>query len=201
MMPNAQPLVADLHEALAQTPSAKYAGILARVTDLFLDGAATFSGEHIAVFDDIIGRLIEKVGHSALTDLSAKLVAVDNAPAGVIGRLSRDDDLAVAGPILEKSNAISEATLVEVATTKGPRHLAAIANRARISEPVADALVERGIADLSLKLVRNERVRLSEMAFVKLVNRAKGDKALAAGLAGRKDLPAELQPFLDLALA
>ena len=71
----------------------------------------------------------------------------------------------------------------------------------QIGEPIVDALVERGIPDLTLKLVRNENARLSEMAFVKLVNRAKGDKNLAAGLAERKDMPAELQPFLDLALA
>jgi uncharacterized protein (DUF2336 family) len=200
-MPNAQPLVAELHEALDRTPSAKYPTILARLTDLFVDRAASYSGDHVEVFDDIMGRLIEKADHSTLIDVSVRLAPIGNAPAGVIGRLSQDNDLAVAGPILEKSSAISDATLVEVATTKGPRHLAAIANRAEIGEPVADALVERGIPDLTLKLVRNEHVRLSEMAFVKLVNRAKGDKSLAAGLAERKDLPAELQPFLDLALA
>jgi uncharacterized protein (DUF2336 family) len=203
-MPNAQPLVAELHEALDRTPSAKYPNILARLTDLFVDKAASYSGDHVEIFDDIMGRLIEKIeklDHSALIDVSAKLAPIGNAPAGVVGRLSQDNDLAVAGPVLEKSCAITDAALVEVATTKGPRHLAAIASRPQIGEPIVDALVERGIPDLTLKLVRNENARLSEMAFVKLVNRAKGDKTLAAGLATRKDLPAELQPFLDLALA
>src|SRR5262249_24202929 len=100
MRSNAQPLVAELHEALDRTPSAKYPAILARLTDLFLDHADSYSGDHVEIFDDIMGRLIEKADHSALIDLSAKLAPIGNAPVGVIGKLSQDNDLAVAGPIL-----------------------------------------------------------------------------------------------------
>jgi len=200
MMPNVQPLVAELHEALANTPGSKYSAILSRVTELFLTGAASYADDHVAIFDDVIGRLIEKVEHSALIELSAKLAPIANAPAGVIRRLSQDDDFAVSGPILE-SKALSDDMLAEVATTKGPRHLSAIAGRAQIGEPVTDALLERGLPDITLQVIRNEGARISELGFAKLINRATSDKSLAADLASRKDLPAELKPFLDMSLA
>jgi len=200
MTPNVQPLVADLHEALANTPGVKYSAILSQVTDLFLNGAATFSDAHVAIFDDVMGRLIETVEHSALVELSAKLVPIRNAPPGVMRHLSQDDDFAVSGPILESSTT-SDEILVEVAANKGPQHLSAIADRVQISESVTDALFERGLSDITLKLIRSEGARISEVAFAKLINRATSDKGLAADLATRKDLPAELKPFLDMSLA
>jgi len=200
MMPNVQPLVAELHEALANTPGSKYSAILSQVTDLFLNGAATFTEAHVAIFDDVIGRLIETVEHAALVELSAKLVPIGNAPPGVMRRLSQDDDFAVSGPILESST-ISDDILVEVANTKGPQHLSAVARRAQIGEPVTDALLERGLPDITLQVIRNEGARISELGFAKLINRATSDKSLAADLASRKDLPAELKPFLDMSLA
>ena len=66
---------------------------------------------------------------------------------------------------------------------------------------MADVLIERGNPEMALKLAGNTNARLSEMAFVKLINRAKTDKALADAIAARNDLPEELLPFLNLALA
>ena len=47
----------------------------------------------------------------------------------------------------------------------------------------------------------NKGASLSEVGFVKLINRAKSDKALATAIESRTDLPPELQPFLKLTLA
>ena len=91
--------------------------------------------------------------------------------------------------------------LAEVAGTKGEKHLSAIAGRPRISEAVTDALVGRCTAETARKLTDNRGASLSEVGFVKLINRAKTDKALATAIEGRTDLPPELQPFLKLTLA
>jgi hypothetical protein len=61
-------------------------------------------------------------------------------------------------------------------------------------------LFERGLPDIALMVIRNEGAHISEVAFAKLINRATSDKSLAADLAKRKDLPAELKPFLDMSL-
>jgi len=193
-----RPLIQELQQALAKTPDSKHLAILRGVTDLFLNGAATYSQQHIAIFDDVISHLIEKIERPAVIELSGKLATVGNAPAGVIARLSRDNDIAVAGPILERSDRLPDETLVEIANTKSQHHLSAIARRTRISEAVANALIDRGDANVILNVARNEGASLSDVGFVKLINRSRSDQNLAAALAVRKDLPTELRPFLDL---
>ena len=71
-------------------------------------------------------------------------------------------------------------TLADIAKTKSHRHLAAIATRPHLTEPVTDILVERGNSDLVRKIAANE---------------------LATTIAARSDVPEEVQPFLKLALS
>ena len=66
---------------------------------------------------------------------------------------------------------------------------------------MTDVLVNRCTVDTARKVTENKGASLSELGFVKLINRAKTDKALAAAIESRTDLPAELQPFLKLTLA
>jgi uncharacterized protein (DUF2336 family) len=133
--------------------------------------------------------------------LSAKLAPVGKAPINVVARLSGYDDIAISGPALEKSDALTDDTLAEIAGTKSQMHLVAVAGRARISEIVTDALIDRGNSEVARRLAANRGARLSKLGFVKLIKRATGDKALAAAIASRTDMPPELGPFLRLTLA
>lgn len=200
MMPSAQSLMSELDATLSKIPGSRHLVILQRVTDLFLLNTGTYTEEQIAIFDDVISRLIENMDSAALTELSTRLAAHGLVPANVAARLSSSDDIAVSGPTLEKSEALSDQTLVEIAAKKSQKHLAAIAARSKISELVTDVLVDRGNADVSHKVTTNLGARISEIGFVKLINRAKKDKELANAISNRGDLPNELMPFLKLAL-
>jgi uncharacterized protein (DUF2336 family) len=200
MTSTAHALIAELDVAISNASVARQAKILQSVTDLFLDSSMLFSDEQVAVFDDVIRRLMEKADNTALIKLSARLASIGNPPTHVIVSLAQDDDIAVSGPILQSSAALPDKTVAEIASVKGPKHLAAIAGRRRINEIITDILVDRGSPDVSYKIVANPEARLSEIGFVKLINRAKTDKTLAAAIAGRTDLPEELLPFLKLAL-
>jgi uncharacterized protein (DUF2336 family) len=200
MTSTAHALIAELDVAISNASVARQAKILQSVTDLFLDSSMLFSDEQVAVFDDVIRRLMEKADNTALIKLSARLASIGNPPTHVIVSLAQDDDIAVSGPILQSSAALPDKTVAEIASVKGPKHLAAIAGRRRINEIITDILVDRGSPDVSYKIVANPEARLSEIGFVKLINRAKTDKTLAAAIAGRNDLPEELLPFLKLAL-
>jgi uncharacterized protein (DUF2336 family) len=103
--------------------------------------------------------------------------------------------------VLERSKVLTDENLIEIARTKGQEHLLAIAARPQVSETVTDALVERGDAHVTQKVVANDGARLSELGFVKVVHEARTDEALASTLRGRKDVPPELRPFLKLASA
>jgi uncharacterized protein (DUF2336 family) len=201
MTSSALSLIAELDSTIGKAPAARQIKILQSVAELLLDQSMAFSDEHVALFDDVIRRLTEKADNATLTALGKRLAVSGYTLATVFNKLARHDDIAVAGPVLELAPGLNDEMLVEIATAKGPKHLTAISRRSAIGDAIADILIERGNPEMALKLAGNPNARLSEMAFVKLINRAKTDKALADAIASRNDLPEELLPFLNLALA
>lgn len=195
-----QSLILELDAALSKATNHRQLEILRRVTDLFVIGADKYTDEQVAIFDDVIARLIANMDQRALRELSARLSDVANPPRSVVEQLSGSDDIAISGPALEKSEGISDEALVSIATSKSQKHLKAIAGRPKLSEVVTDVLVDRGDTEVSRRVSANLGARLSEMGFVKLINRAKKDRNLADAIALRNDLPPELVPFLKLAL-
>jgi uncharacterized protein (DUF2336 family) len=201
MTPNAQSLITELDTTLSKASRSKHLTILRSVTDLFFNGAQNFSKDHIAVFDDVIDRLVDKTERPVLIELSTRLAPMRNAPVKVVGHLARNDDFAVAAPVLAKSEVLTDEVLVEIAKTKGQYYLSAIAGRTRVSQNVADVLVERGNSNIARKVAANLGVSLSELGYVKLIKRAQADKELAALITARGDMPDELRPFLKPATA
>ena len=200
MTPNAQQLVAELDAALGSAPVKRRVAIMRKVTDVYVEGAGHFSEEQVQFFDIVMKLLAQRVGREALIELVGLLANTDNAPAETVNRLAQDEDIAVAGPLLQNSNALVDNVLVEIAKGKGQKHLLAIAARARINAVITDALIGRGFTDVVRKVVANEGAELSENTFVRLINDCNRDKALAKQISQRKDIPEELQPFLKLAL-
>jgi len=200
MMSEVRSLISELDTALSMASDSQHMVILRRVTDLFLGDSERYSSDHVAIFDDVIVRLIKKAELPALVELSAKLAPLGNAPVNVIARLACADDIAVSGPVLQNFKALADQTLAEIAGTKSQKHLAAIASRMQISETVTDILIDRGNPEVVHKVIANPDARISEFGFVKLIGRAKNDKALAAAITSRTDMLPELEPFLRLAL-
>jgi uncharacterized protein (DUF2336 family) len=199
----AQPLIVELDTVLSRATSTWRNNTLRRLADLFLVDAEAYTDDQVAVFDDVMCRLIDKADRRTLADLSTRLAQVHNAPVRVVATLARNLDIAVAGPLLEKSNVLTDADLVEIADRekKDPAALSLIAARARLSEPLTDVLVRRGNAILARKLIERLDAPLSESSFARLVTSVENDKDLATAIAKRDDLPAELRPWLDAALA
>jgi uncharacterized protein (DUF2336 family) len=98
--------------------------------------------------------------------------------------------------VLVHSQQLSDADLVENATTKSQEHLFAIAQRLRLSEVVTDVLVERGDQRVVHKVVRNNGARFSLAGYGQLTTRARHDRKLALALGQRSDIPR--QYFLKL---
>ncbi len=191
-MMNADQWATELDFSLRQRSQAQLAGLLQQVTDWFLSGAKTLSDDHVAIFDDVMTRLIERIEREALIELSERLAPVPNAPAGVIGRLSRNDDIAVSGPVLEQSTVLTDPDLVEIAQTKSQRHLSAIARRKSISEMVTAVLFGRGSDEVARKVTENPGARISRHTFESVLKRARQDPDLTAAVASRNDLPQEV---------
>lgn len=195
-----QALLSELDNTLSGVPRSRHLQMLQQVTTLFLAHAGSYSEEQVAVFDAVIKRLARDVSSRELVGLSSQLAVMESAPADTVSQLSASDDIAVSGPVLEKSKVLKDNDLVGIAKTKGQNHLLAIAGREHINDVVSDVLVERGDAAVKRKLIRNEGAQISESGFARLVSEASRDKALAAIVATRDDVPPELMPFLEVAL-
>ena len=184
-------LLPELEEVVQHGSAEKRAETLRRITTLFIDGAAVFNDDHVALFDDVIGCLIEEIEAKALAELSRRLAPVANAPERVVRTLAENDDIAVAGPVLKHAN-LDDPELMQIAGTKGQAHLLALAGRASISEAVADMLVARGDREVARSIATNAKAKLSENAFTTLVKRAEQDGVLAEKVGLRTDIPPRL---------
>lgn len=173
-----------------------------RVTDLFLASAGSFDDEQIALFDEVLDRLIGTIELRALADMgsrialaeiSAQLAPVAQAPPSVIRRLASNDEIRIAGPVLQESARLDDGELVKIASAKGEPHLLAMAGRWWLKEIVTDALLARRYPSVSRKLAANPGARVSGNGFAVMVAQAEADPELAVSVGVRVDLPSELR--------
>ncbi len=186
-----QSLIDELEAAISQRDIASRAEILRRITDLFAAGSANFGGEQTSLFDDVMGRLVNEIDHSARAAFGERIAGLSNAPPKVTRELALDDSIDVAGPVLRRSESVDEDTLIMGARTKGQDHLFAISQRSRLSEDVTDVLVERGDQKVVISTAANAGARFSEFGYTKLVSRSKNDSELALLVWARPEIPRE----------
>src|SRR5262249_23692737 len=191
-------LIPELEEVIQRGSPERRNQALSRITSLFLDGADRFNEDHVQLFDEVLGCLVEEIEAKARAELSKRRAPVGNAPVKVVRKLATDDDIAVAGPVLSQSGRLRETDLVDIARTKSQAHLLAISSRANIAEPVTEVLVRRGDKAVAHSVAQNPQARLSEGSFSMLVNRAEQDGALAEKVGLRPDIPPKL--FRELLL-
>ena len=137
--------ISDEVEAAIKAASAdKRLETVRRVTDLFLHSADGYSGEQIELFGDVLERLIKTIEIRALADVSARialaemstqLASVKQAPPGVIRRLARHDEIAIARPVL---------TEIRAADAGGPGRTRGNQRRAAPAGDLGALVAERG---------------------------------------------------------
>ena len=182
----------ELESTMRQGSAAQRAAILQRITNLFLQNAASYNEEQVALFDEVMLRLVKQIEQSALVQLSSQLAPVDNAPVRLVHLLAHDDDIEISGPVIRQSSVLTEAALVEIARCKSQQHLAAIAGRATVAEQVTDVLVERGDQSVTLQITNNAGARFSRHAFMTVARRANDDADLAETMVRRQDVPPDV---------
>ena len=189
-------LIDELEQALAAGTNAQRITMLSRITDLFLEGANSYSSEQIHLFDEVIVKLVAAIEAKARAKLAIRLAPVRNAPPGVMRVLAFDDNIEVARSVLSGSERLADTDLVANANEKSQQHLAAIAERKSLSETVTEVLVARGDQQVVHTVAKNTGARFSDAGFRMLVKRSSGDDALAMHVGARRDVPR--QHFLRL---
>jgi|HubBroStandDraft_6_1064221.scaffolds.fasta_scaffold02067_8 uncharacterized protein (DUF2336 family) len=182
-------LIDDLEDAIAHTDLRHRATVMRRLTDLFIMNGEGFSEEHIAMFDEVMSRLVTAIDSSARAEFGDLIAKSPKAPIKTTRLLALDDEIKVAGPILSHSRALDEATLIEGAKTKSQDHLYAISLRETIGEAVTDILVERGDTEVVRSTAQNPGAKFSEFGHTTLVTRSREDGELALRIWSRSDIP------------
>ena len=190
-MTTAPVLIPELDDIVRSGDPKRRADAARRLGELFLQGAANFRPDHIDLFDGVLTSLVPHAELDARIDLAERLAPLANAPRHLVGKLVREDDVAIAGPLLRRSPVIDDQVLVEIANAKGQGHLLAMAERSRLSTALTDVIVRRGDRDVVRCAAGNAGAAFSDDSFANLVRRASQDGVLTLKIGRRDDLPPE----------
>lgn len=190
MLATACDIIAEVRGAVRGGSPARRVEIFRQVAGLFLTNAARLTERQIAIFDEIMLCLLEQVETGTLTQLGTLLAGVPSAPREVTRRLACHEEASVAAPVLQHSETLPEADLVEIASCGSRQHQLAIASRKRLGPALTDALLLRADPDVCRLLAGNPGARFSDPGYARLAASAEHDDQIANSLARRPGLPA-----------
>jgi len=183
-------LIPGLDEIVRNGDPERRAEAARRITELFLLGAANFRPDHVELFDGVLIGLVPHTELGVRADLAERLSELANAPRGLVGQLAREDEIAIAGPLLRRSPVIDEQALVEIARLKGQGHLLAMSERPTLSPDITDVIVRRGDRAVVRRAAANAGALFSQTGYSALIKRAGDDGVLTLTVGQRDDLSA-----------
>lgn len=189
--PPSAPRLADLVAMAAEPSSERRREVLRQVTDLFMATPEGLKVEAANAFDAVLQALAADMEQAVRIELAERLAPEAHAPSGLLRRLAADD-IAVAGPLLRRSTALSENDLAGVAGSQGQDHLRAISARRAVPSAVCDVIVERGDDATLGVLLRNPQAELSRRSAEVVVERAQVNPDLHEAVVDRQGLPPDL---------
>jgi uncharacterized protein (DUF2336 family) len=112
-----------------------------------------------------------------------------DAPVAIIGRLARDTEVEVAGPVLRSSPVLADEDLLEIIRTcRASGLLNAISQRANVAAQVSDAIVATDDVQAIGTLLSNPSAQIREETLDRLIDRAPDIEAWHAPLVRRPKL-------------
>ena len=181
-------LIPGLDEIVRNGDPKRRAEVARRIAELFIADAAHLRPDHVDLFDEILIDLVPHAELIARAELAERLSLISNAPRVLVGRLARENEIMVAGPILRRSTVLDEDTLLEIAQVKGQGHLLAISERPTLSADLTDVIVERGDREVIRRAASNAGALFSESGYSELIKRASQDGVLTLKVGQRADL-------------
>jgi len=181
-------MLRGLIELSREASTEKRREILKLVSQLFSDGAESFSDREKLLFGEIFVRLLDQVAVDDRIDVSKKIGHLQEAPREAVLKLAYDV-AEVAAPVLELSSVLTDRDLADIAASQGQDHLLAISRRGLLAETVTDVIVRQGDDRVLRSVARNSGARFSQAGFTALAEKGANSQVLAEILAGRTDLP------------
>src|SRR6202166_2723399 len=162
-------LIPELEEIVRHGDPKRRSEAARRIAELFLQGAANFRSDHVALFDSVLVDLVPYTEIAARADLAERLSILANAPRALVGQLAHEDEISIAGPLLRRSPVIDEKALIEIARFRGQGHLLAMSERPTLTPDLTDVIVRRGDREVVRRAAGNAGAAFSPTGYSVLI--------------------------------
>jgi len=177
---------------LASAPdSGQRRELLREVTDLFFETSGARSDRETDLFGDVLKLVAAEMQEGVLAELAERFADAEDAPVGLMHDLA-NHAFQVAAPVLQRSKALNEQTLLGIVANQSQEHIKAVAQREDVSETLSDAIVQHGDDHALDALMRNEGAAVSRTSMEAAVDRARRSTVLHEAVVTRRDLPLDL---------
>lgn len=154
-------------------------------------GQASLSSSEREIAEEIIRVMARDAEVRVREALSVNLKDCEDLPRDVATTLARDV-CTVALPVLQFSNVLSDAELIEIIRTRDAEKQVAIAQRKSVSETLSLSLTEEGAEAAVATLMKNPGASISEGSLETALDRFPDSEAVAEGMVQRAGLPATI---------
>jgi uncharacterized protein (DUF2336 family) len=141
-----------------------------------------------ALAQDIVRLMAKDVEASVRQALAENLRHAVHLPHDIALKLANDIE-SVALPILEHSQVLTDADLIEIIRNGAPAKQEIVAGRAGISESVSEILATTGDEKTVAKLMDNATAQINETSLNKVIDRFAANEALKEKIVKRPTLP------------
>ncbi len=176
----------DLAQLTAAPTEDKRIDIASRVVDMVRYGG--LSAEESALADDILRLMAQDAALKVRAAFAEIVGSVPDIPKDVVLSLA-DDFERVALPVLRHSPVLSEQELIDLVRRGSPQKQKAIAERAEVSEAVAETIVDVAGEEPVSALMGNPGASLTPVIMGKALDRFPDSETIAEGIAMRPHLP------------
>jgi uncharacterized protein (DUF2336 family) len=179
-------------EFAGQEPSARpvvrsRATLLKRLADVVCLPGSRVNAFERAMTADLLIELLREAAPEERGKVARRLANLADIPPA-LARLLLRDDIAIAGALLEHSQHLGDADLIDCVLSAGMEHRRLVAMRRGVGEAVVDALVRVGEAPVVEALLRTDLARLSHGALEAVVASTRDNPRIIPLLLRRSEL-------------
>jgi uncharacterized protein (DUF2336 family) len=180
-----------LIELARTTDSAQRRELLREVTDLFFETSGARNDRESQLFGDVLQLVAAEMQDGVLAEFAERFADAGDAPVALMRDLA-NHAFEVAAPVLARSKALDEQTLLQIVGNQSQQHIKAVAQRESVSEALSDAIVQHGDDSALDALMQNEGADISRTSMEAAVDRARRNALLHETVVTRSDLPLDL---------
>ncbi|MEM7426589.1 MAG: DUF2336 domain-containing protein [Pseudomonadota bacterium] len=192
-LPDDQPLAVSAEQAIEdEERTRRSAEIVRELLDLMAASGGSVQPQERALAADTLLRMLERIPDRSKVELAERVSIMEDPPAMIVSQLVLDENLEIAGPLIERGTVVSDQDLLAVIETCNIDKCIMVARRRHVPQGVANALIDTQEPNVLLALARNGDVTLAPDVLQRLTDLARTQAALQAPLVTRTDMTPQI---------